>query len=66
MDSLAVMLAQACSINSAKYFPADDQVEAKNYREEDKRSYFRGHWGAPRHVHGPAKAAIQCLQLSGA
>ena len=66
LQGVAVMLAQACSINSAKYFPADDQVEAKNYWEEDKRSYFRGHWGAPRHVHGPAKEAIQCLQLSGA
>ncbi|WEE75962.1 KAP family NTPase [Comamonas testosteroni] len=68
LQGVAVMLAQASAINSAKYFPADENAEAKSYWLQDKQSYFRGGgWGGgPSHVHGPVNEAIRWLQLSGA
>lgn len=63
VQGIAVLLAQASSINSSKYFPAKDQIEAVKYWDEDRLSYFRGGYGGPSHMHMPVKEAIRCLQL---
>ena len=67
LHGVAVMLAQASAINSSKYVPKDDQVDSKNYWNENKKMYFRDSWGSSehRHVHEPVKEAIHCLQLGG-
>lgn len=64
LQTLAVMLAQACAFNSAKYVPTNDQVELKGYWDHTKQQYFgwRGLDDLQEHV----KQTILCLQLGSA
>lgn len=64
LQSIAVMLAQDCAINSYKYTVPKDQVEAVEYWKQDRELYFRGDWGGSLdNMHTPVKEAIRCLQL---
>lgn len=63
LQSFAVLLAQASATNSGKYFPADDQVDAKKFWEQEKQAFFDRGGRGPSHIHTPIKEAIRCLQL---
>lgn len=63
LQSVAVLLAQASATNSSIYFPADDQLEAKKFWEQEKQEFFNRGGRGPNHIHAPIKEAIRCLQL---
>lgn len=64
LQDIAVMLAQACAINSAKYFPDEERVEVKEYWTRTRHQYFQGGGrGGLEHMHEPVKEVILCLQL---
>lgn len=64
LQTLALMLAQACAFNNAKYVPTNDQVELKAYWDHTKQQYFG--WRGLDELQEDVKHTILCLQLGSA
>lgn len=67
LQDIAVMLAQASAINSAKYLPDMERAEVNEYWTRTRHQYFQGGGrGGFEHMHEPVKQTILCLQLGSA